>query len=224
MEYQLSFSVNEKIYIRNPENSELGKQIVKNAIDLIYKLGYEHFTFKKLATEIGTTEASIYRYFENKHRLLIYILNWYWSYLEFLVMFQLKNINDPKVKLKTIVQLLTQELPTNSGKLNYNTAFLFQIVIAESSKVYLVKEVNEINQEQVFKPFKDLCNSIAEIIKEYAPAYPYPYSLSSTLMETAHNQQFFILNLVKLTDITDQEDKAKYVATYLDDLLFRVLG
>ncbi|MFM2442210.1 MAG: hypothetical protein RL449_851, partial [Bacteroidota bacterium] len=36
MDYSLSFKVNEKIYIRDPESTELGKQIVKNAIDLIY--------------------------------------------------------------------------------------------------------------------------------------------------------------------------------------------
>ena len=37
----------------------------------------EEFTFRKLAQKINTTEASVYRYFENKHRLLIYILAWY---------------------------------------------------------------------------------------------------------------------------------------------------
>ena len=35
MDYSLSFKVNEKIYLRDPESTELGKQIVKNAIDLI---------------------------------------------------------------------------------------------------------------------------------------------------------------------------------------------
>jgi hypothetical protein len=34
MDYSLSFKVNEKIYLRDPEGTELGKQIVKNAIDL----------------------------------------------------------------------------------------------------------------------------------------------------------------------------------------------
>ena len=224
MEYQLSFSVNEKIYLRNPESSALGKQIVRSAIDLIYTLGYEQFTFKKLAVEIGTTEATIYRYFENKHRLLLYILNWYWSYVEFLVMFQLKNISDPKTKLKTIIQLLTEDLPENTGQVKYNRAYLSHIVIAESSKAYLVKEISSINDEQIFKPAKDLCNAIAEIIKEYAPQYPYPHSLSSTLMETAHDQQFFSNHLKKLTDIEAEEKPSAYVATYLEDLLFRILG
>lgn len=223
MEYQLNFNVNNRIYLRDPESSELGKQIVQKAIDLIYEVGYEHFTFKKLALDIGTTEASIYRYFKNKHLLLVYILNWYWSYLEFLLMFQLKNINDPQLKLKTVIELLTSELPQNAGKMKYNISYLNQIVIIESSKVYLVKEINEINEAQVFKQFKDLCNTIAGIILELDPAYAYPHSLSSTMVETSHNQQFFSSHLKRLTDVKTDENASAYVAAYLEDLVFRVL-
>jgi AcrR family transcriptional regulator len=223
MDFHITFRVNEKIYLRDPESSELGKQIVKKAIDLIYELGFEHFTFKKLATEMKTTEATIYRYFENKHRLLLYILNWYWSYLEFLLIFQLQNVNDNKEKLKTIVQLLTHELPESAGKLDYNKKFLNQILIAESSKVYLVKEVKEINKNEVFKPYKDLCAKIAEIIAMYNPSYQYPKSLSSTLIEAAHYQQFFSTFLPKLTDVK-QHNTEEFTVHFLEDLLFKVLG
>lgn len=223
MDFQVIFKVNNKIYLRDPEGSELGKQIIKSAIDLIYDLGFEHFTFKKLAIEIKTTEATIYRYFENKHRLLLYILNWYWSYLAYLVMFQLQNINDTKVKLKTIVHLLTHELPESAGRLDYNKNFLTQIVIAESSKVYLVKEVREINKNEVFKPYKDLCAKIAEVITAYNPGYKYPKSLSSTLIETAHHQQFFSNFLPRLTDVGAIEDN-EFTALFMDDLLFKILG
>ena len=223
MDFHVTFRVNEKIYLRDPESSELGKQIIKNAIDLIYELGFEHFTFKKLAAQMKTTEATIYRYFENKHRLLLYILNWYWSYMEFLVIFQLQNVNDIRAKLKTIIQLLTHELPESAGRLDYNKKFLNQIVIAESSKVYLVKEVNEINKNEVFKPYKDLCAKIAEVITAYNPTYQYPKSLSSTIIETAHHQQFFSNYLPKLTDV-NQENRKEFTAVFLEDLLFKVLG
>ncbi|NQW77290.1 MAG: TetR/AcrR family transcriptional regulator, partial [Cytophagales bacterium] len=195
MDFQLSFKVNEHIYLRDPESSELGKKIVKNAIDLIYELGFEHFTFKKLATKMSTTEASIYRYFENKHRLLLYILNWYWSYMEFLVDFTMQNIQDPKEKLVKILTLFTQSLPESVGQLDYNKSYLNQIVLSESSKVYLIKEVKEINSYQVFKPYKDLCNKISEVMLSLNPTYAYARSLSSTLIETAHSQQYFSKNL-----------------------------
>lgn len=223
MEFQVTFHFNQSIYLRDPESTPIGKQIVKNAIDLIYELGFEHFTFKKLAVMMSTTEATIYRYFENKHRLLLYIINWYWSYMEFLVIFKLQNVTDHEIKLKTIVQLLTHELPESSGTLDYNKKYLNEIVIAESSKVYLVKEVSEINKNEVFKPYKDLCAKIAQVIKEYNADYAYPRSLSSTLIEAAHNQQFFCDFLPKLTDSTSQ-NRSEYTFGFLTNLLFKALN
>lgn len=99
----------------------------------------------------------MYRYFENKHRLLLYILNWYWCYLEFLVDYKLQNVLSKRDQLKAIVDLITHELPESTGQFDYNKKFLNHIVITESSKVYLVKEVAEINKDEVFKPYKDLC-------------------------------------------------------------------
>ena len=222
MDFQLSFKVNEHIYLRDPESSELGKQIVKNAIDLIYELGFEHFTFKKLAAKMSTTEASIYRYFENKHRLLLYILNWYWSYMEFLVDFTIQNIQDPKEKLTKIINLLTKSLPESVGQLDYNKSFLNQIVLSESSKVYLIKEVKEINSFQVFKPYKDLCNKISEVMLSFNPSYAFSISLSSTLIETAHSQQYFSKNLPRLTDVSNEKEE-EFVFNFLSQLVFSAL-
>jgi hypothetical protein len=222
MDFQLSFKVNEHIYLRDPESSELGKQIVKNAIDLIYELGFEHFTFKKLAAKMSTTEASIYRYFENKHRLLLYILNWYWSYMEFLVDFTIQNIQDPKEKLIKIITLFTQSLPESLGQLDYNKSYLNQIVLSESSKVYLIKEVKEINSYQVFKPYKDLCNKISEVMLSLNPTYTYSRSLSSTLIETAHSQQYFSKNLPRLTDVSNTKEE-EFVFNFLSQLVFSAL-
>lgn len=222
MNFQVSFDVNDKLFLKDPEKTDLGKEIVKNSIDLIYELGFEHFTFKKLAIEIKTTEASVYRYFENKHKLLLYILNWYWSYMEFLVEFKIQNIVDPEQKIISIIDLLTNELPINSGKFAYNNFFLNQIVISESSKAYLVKDICEINKDSVFKPYKDLCAKISSIISEYDPNYEYPKSLSTTLIESSHQQLFFSKNLPKLTDcISDQYQI--YTNNFLKNLIFNSL-
>lgn len=223
MDFQLSFKVNEHIYLRDPESSELGKQIVKNAIDLIYELGFEHFTFKKLAAKMSTTEASIYRYFENKHRLLLYILNWYWSYMEFLVDFTIQNIQDPKEKLSKIITLFTRSLSESLGQLDYNKSYLNQIVLSESSKVYLIKEVKEINSFQVFKPYKDLCTKISEVMLHLNSSYTYSRSLSSTLIETAHSQQYFSKNLPRLTDVSNEREE-EFVFNFLNQLVFSALN
>jgi hypothetical protein len=222
MDYQLSFKVNEHIYLRDPETTELGKQIVKNAIDLIHELGFEHFTFKKLATKMSTTEATLYRYFENKHRLLLYILNWYWFYMEFLVDFTLQNIQNPEEKLTKIIELFTQSLPESAGNLDYNKFYLNQIVLSESSKVYLIKEVKEFNNHQVFKPYKDLCNKISEVILSLNPSYLYSRSLSSTLIETAHSKQYFSINLPRLTNISNEKNEI-FVFNFLKQIVFAAL-
>jgi AcrR family transcriptional regulator len=222
MDYQVSFKVNENIYLKDPESSELGKDIIKHSIDLIYDLGFEQFTFKKLASYMNTTEASIYRYFENKHRLLLYILNWYWNYMTFLVHFNLQNIKDPVQKLKTIIQLLTKELPERTGNSEYNMKYLYQIILVESSKVYLIKEVNEINKNNVFKAYKDLCAKVANVIHEFNPNYQYSRSLSSTLIEMAHHQQYFVEHLPKLTD-APKKNNIGYTTKFLEHLIFKTI-
>jgi len=223
MDIKISFKVNEAVFLRDPEKSELGRAIIKHSIDLINNLGFEAFTFKKLAIEMGTTEASIYRYFENKHRLLLYIISWYWKYMDFLLDFQLQNLTDQKIKLKTIIKLLTHELPINTGDLDYNIKFLNQIVITESSKVYLVKEVTEINKSEVFKPYKELCAKIAAVVSAYNKKYAYPKSLSSTIIEASHHQQFFSQHLPRLTDVTPK-NKNEFAYLFIENMVFGLLG
>lgn len=223
MEFNVTFKVNEHIYLRNPENSELGKKILKHSIDLIYEIGFEQFTFKKLAILAETTEASIYRYFENKQKLLLYIINWYWCYLDFMLDYQLKNITDKKEKIKIILHILTDEMPASKNEIEINKQYIHHIVIAESSKVYLVKDVNEINQYEVFKPFKDLCSKIASEFSNYNPKYAFAKSLSSTAIETAHDQEFFVAHLPKLTDV-NSKNKKNFTYTFLEDLVFKALS
>ncbi|HNR06665.1 MAG TPA: TetR/AcrR family transcriptional regulator [Saprospiraceae bacterium] len=219
MEIALQIKMNEKLFLRNPELSALGKKIIQHSIQLIHKNGFESFTFKKLAADIGTTEASIYRYFENKHRLLIYIAAWYWSWLEYRVSVNTMNIKDPAVRLKRVIKLLTAVVEDDIKTTYFNEDILHQIIIAEGTKAYLTKHVTEDNKDQLFKPYKDLCAKIGEIILDYNPKYKYPKSLASTLIEVAHFQNFFMHNLPSLTDFGKDKDESKIVA-FLEDLVF----
>lgn len=219
MEIALQIKMNEKLFLRNPELSALGKKIIQHSIQLIHKNGFESFTFKKLAADIGTTEASIYRYFENKHRLLIYIAAWYWSWLEYRVSVNTMNIKDPAVRLKRVIKLLTAVVEDDIKTTYFNEDILHQIIIAEGTKAYLTKHVTEDNKDQLFKPYKDLCAKIGEIILDFNPKYKYPKSLASTLIEVAHFQNFFMHNLPSLTDFGKDKDESKIVA-FLEDLVF----
>ena len=224
MQLEVRIKMNDKLFLRNPEESALGKRIVKQGLSLINKIGFENFTFKKLAIEVNTTEASIYRYYENKHKLLVYLITWYWSFLEYKVIFSINNIMDTELKLKMIIKLITEE-PTNE---TVNTDFIsefesYKLVIWEGSKSYLTRNVSKDNKDRLFKPYKDLCERFSIIIKEYNPKYKYPHSLASTILEMAHSQKFFKQNLPALTDFPKETDDKKIIL-FLESILFSSLN
>ncbi len=222
MELKLQIIMNEKLFLKDPEKSELGRKILKSSIVLIHKNGFESFTFKKLADEINSTEAGVYRYFENKHRLLMYLTAWYWSWVEFRVDYETHNIQSALKKLKKVIQLLVATVVDDSNTMYVNESLLHQIIIAEGSKAYLTKHVTEDNKDQLFKPYKDLCNKIAGIILEYNPKYKYSKSLSSTIVEVAHFQNFFMHNLPSITDFNDKDERK--IAAFLEDLVFKCIS
>lgn len=219
MEFQFKMKMNEGLYLRNPEDTELGRKILKHSVQLIYSLGFEAFTFKKLAQDIGSTEAGIYRYFENKHKLLIYITAWYFGWLGFQINFQTNNIKTPKVKLNKIINLLTTPVEDDKQTSYIDESLLHPVIVAEGSKAYLTKQVEENNKQHFFQPYKDLCTLIGNIILEYNPNYKYPKSLASTIIEIAHFQNFFMHNLPSLTDFS-KKNKESEIVGFLNDLVF----
>lgn len=222
MEVQLQIKMNEKLFLRNPEQSELGRKIILHSIQLIHQNGFEDFTFKKLAKEMGSTEAGIYRYFENKHKLLIYLTAWYWSWLEYQVSFHTHNIDDPIVKLKMVIKLLASKVEDDIKSDHIDQSSLHQIIITEGSKTYLTRNVSEDNKDRLFKPYKDLCAVIGDMILACNPDYKYPKSLASTIIEMAHFQNFFMNNLPSLTDFGGHKDETEIIA-FLEDLVFSAI-
>ena len=219
MKLAVQIKMNESLYLRDPEQSELGRNIIKHSIQLIHKTGFESFTFKKLAEAIGTTEAGVYRYFENKHRLLVYIISWYWGWLEFQIGYQTKNVQDPVIKLKQVIVLLSTTVEDDIMTNHVDESLLHQIIITEGSKSYLTKHVNEDNKQSYFKPYKDLCNTVGNIILECNSNYKYPHSLASTIIEVAHLQNFFMHNLPALTDF-DKTKKEDQIIEFLNNIVF----
>ena len=66
----LRMGINEKLYLKDPESSALGKKIIEESILMINEMGFENFNFKKLGSKIGSNESSVYRYFENNMLLV----------------------------------------------------------------------------------------------------------------------------------------------------------
>jgi AcrR family transcriptional regulator len=223
MNIDFSTTLNEKLFLKNPQGTELGRSILREAIHLISAIGYEQFTFKKLAAEIETTEASIYRYFVNKHKLLIYLVDWYWSYLEFQVVFQLNNIKNPADKIKKVIDILVWEDNVTASFGAFDHQALYYIAIAEGSKTYLSKDVDENNKDMLYKPFKDLSGRIAGVFMEYNPAYKYPNSLASSVIEISHLQYFFMHHLPRLSDFAKKK-RPRDIEIFLEDLVFKTLS
>lgn len=222
MDVHFTIRMNPKLFLRDPEQSELGRNIIRHAVPMICNVGFESFTFKKLAQEIGTTEAGIYRYFENKHRLLVYIIDWFWTWMEYRVIFHTNNLTDPDKKIRLIIQLLSFKVKDSLPESGVDKEKLFQIAITEASKAYLTHHVSQDNKDQLFKPYKDLCARIAQVFSEYNPAYNYPRSLASTLIETVHYQYFFWKNLPSLTDFSGVKTD-EGITAFLENLVFTSL-
>lgn len=203
--FEIKITINDKIFAKDPGSSDLGKKIITHSIDLIEKVGYEKFTFKKLGLEIGSPESTIYRYFESKHKLLLYLISWYWGWLEFRILFAISNIESPKEKLAEAVRLLTGSIEEDAIFAHVNEKKLNQIIITESSKVYHTKEVDTENKSGYYIVYKRLVQRVSEIILEINPAYKHPHTLISTVIEGAQHQKYFAEHLPKLTDVKNPE-------------------
>jgi len=219
----VKFSLNEKLYLKDPEKSEIGKKILENSVILIHDLGFEAFTFKKLGKAINTTEASVYRYFENKHRLLLYLVDWYWSWQEYRLVIQTKNLKDPADKIRKAIQLISSRTVEEISSSYMDEKLLYEIVMSEGAKSYLTRHVTEDNKAKLFKPYKDLAGRLANMILEYNPDYKFPRSLSSTVIEMAHSQKFYMRHLPSLTDFGNSKDESKMVGSFLEDLVFKTI-
>ncbi|MCU0429070.1 MAG: TetR/AcrR family transcriptional regulator [Cytophagaceae bacterium] len=216
----LKIRINESLYLRDPQETELGRKIFSQGIRMIEELGLEKFTFKKLAERIESTEASIYRYFENKNMFLLYLTSWFWVWMDFKVQFAIQNISDPKQQLKLILRTLVEshkEKDTNSP----DEQVLHRIILIESPKSYLIKEVDEFNKEGGYREFKKFCLRISDLLQQINPEYAYPNSLASSVVEMSMQQEYFSNHLPSLSSLAP--NNTQHLLDYLEHVVFGLL-
>lgn len=222
MSWALSFKANEKLYLRDPQDSDLGRRILRTGMELMHTLGLEDFTMKKLAQALQTNESSLYRYFESKNRLLQYFFEWYWRWLDSQVYILTQNVDSPRKRLDIVIEVITAQrkaAPIEEYWVQNN--LLRNLIVKDGDKAYLTSRVDEDNQHQLFRPYKELCGKIAAMLSELEPAYPFPRSLASTMLEMAHHQFFFMEHLPSLTDFGQTKEEEK-IAQFLKDLVGRL--
>lgn len=220
----IQISLNEKLYLKDPQETTLGKNIIKDSILLIEEIGFEAFTFKKLALKMSSTEASVYRYFENKHMLLLYLVCWYWEWVSFLIDMNTRNIMDPKERLRIIIHTLIFASKENPSIEYVNESVLHRLIISEGSKAYHIKSVDQENKEGFFKDYKTLTAKVAGVISEINPDFPYPRALASNLFEMANNHIYFAQHLPRLTDVTIENEDFAEVEDMLEHFAFKILN
>lgn len=198
-------TINDKLFLKDPETSDLGKKIIKNSIILIEEIGFEAFTFKKLGEKIQSNESSIYRYFENKHKLLVYLSSWYWSWIEYNLVFSTANVLDPVEKLCSAIKIVTQTIIDDKNTPYIDESILNKIIISEFIKTLLTKEVDEENKEGFFLIYKRIINRVVEIINEVNPDYLYAKSLASSIIEGALHQHYLKDHFKTITNLSEKD-------------------
>ncbi len=213
--------VEEQLYVRNPDSSKLGQKIITTSIEMINQLGFEKFTFKKLSTQIQSTESSVYRYFENKHQLLLYLTSWYWNWMFYKIYMATVNIDSSIIKLKNAIDILTKDTKEDEAILYVNEILLNKIIITESSKAIHTKNVDKENENGCFESYKKVINKVADLVLEINPNFQYAHMLVATVIEGAQQQQYYINHLPSLTDNAKVEDT---IATFYNEMVFKMIA
>lgn len=131
------------------------------------------------------------------------------------------NVSSPIERLSRSIALLTEKIKENLTSTHIDMIKLNQVVICESSKAYLTKEVDSDNEEGAYSVYKQLVEQISDIILEINPTFKYPHMLISTVIEGAHHQHYFAAHLPRLTDIIKGEDA---ITTFYKDMVLKAIG
>ena len=215
----ITITVNEKLFLKNPETSELGKKIIENSILLIAETGFENFTFKKLGEKIKSNESSIYRYFESKHKLMLYLSSWYWTWIEYKLVFATNNVSNPLEKLKIAIKIVTEKVEDDNSTLHINEAELNKIIIIEFTKNLVTIEVDDENKEGFFLVYKRVITRIVEIIELVNPDYKFAKSLASSVVDGAMHQHFLKDHLKTITNCNDVVSPTDFYTNLIEKVL-----
>jgi len=213
-----SFTLNSDLYIKDPTSSVAGRKVLAAGAQLILETGLEAFTAKKLAAAAGITEATVYKYFANKQRLLQYYFQLYWTWLEQQVKVFTAIEMDPHQKLVKAVRVIsnTPSVAADPGVITKQV--LLELVINEGSKAYHHVQVDEDNAKLFFAPYKSITALLANMIITVQPAEKYPLALATTIIEMSHSLKYYTKHLPALTDFPNETDQVK-----LDDFLLQLL-
>ena len=205
----ITVDINQSIYLKDPLSTELGRKIIQQAIISIDEIGFEEFNFKKLASAINSTEASVYRYFENKYKLLAYLVAWYWDFMHFMILMDIRNVTNAKSKLTQSITTLVQSLDSSITTDFIDQFKLHRVIVENANKLYHTKNVDELNKEGYYGNYKKIVKLISQMILDIDPKFKYPVAFATNIIEHSLNNEYYMQHLPSLTDFTSKEANAR---------------
>lgn len=223
MRHGVKFILSKHLYIKDPQETKFGKRLLRHSVELMEQIGFEAFNFKKLAIQMKSAEASIYRYFENKHKLLLFLSCWYWEWVHYLIDVNTLNINNDEQRLKiTVHQLLHASEQSNMTEY-INENILHRLLVKEGVKAIHSQEVDEENEHGIFKSRKELVDKIGQILLAIKPDFMYPETLASTMIDMAENQIYYADHLPALSSVKNDPEKLNNLESIILNMAFSCL-
>ncbi len=200
----VSVRIDESLFCKDPTSSDIGLAIIRKSVDLLHSEGLESFTFKKLATALGSTESTIYRYFLNKHQLIMYLSSWYWNLLEWKVVFATANMESPFAMMDKALKVLSNPVEESSVEF-FDEKKLRDIVISYGFSGVELKNLKKKERVGYFLAYSNLSLRFEQIILLHNKNFKNARAMAATLIETSNFQLLLKLRLPELTDANSSE-------------------
>jgi hypothetical protein len=139
--------------------------------------------------------------------------------MEYKLLFATTNITDPFEKLNKAITIVTEKVIDDTNTAHINEAILNNIIIAEFTKTFQTKEIDQENKEGFFLIYKRVINRIVAIVNEVNPSYPFAKSLVSTIVEGSLHQHFLKEHLKTITDCNESITTTQFYLNLIKNVL-----
>lgn len=131
----------------------------------------------------------------------MYLTSWYWSWIEYKIVFATINVQSAETKLIECIKILTQPIKEDITFSHINEVLLDEITRTESVRTYHVNDVDTCEKKGFYDGYKNVVRRVSDLITEMNSTYSCPHMLASTMIEGAHQQKFFSEHIPSLTDV-----------------------
>jgi AcrR family transcriptional regulator len=190
------------LYNKDPQSSTLGQNLLKESAKILAEEGFDTFTLKKLAQNLQTTESSVYRYFDNKHRLLVYHVNFYWNWLTEQVDIQCcqRTLHGKDAVCKVFeIMCFPERFAWPSAQIDFEC--MHKILTHQSVKAYFSQHVDLENREGAHIALKILVSQMGLWLSQDLREFEFPKTLITTLLNAVMMQPFYAEHLPSLTEL-----------------------